>query len=62
MKFDGDPDRPLTLKMGGQEFTFTALSFLQTFVLPNLYFHVSTAYAILRHNGVLVGKRDYLGA
>ena len=62
VKFDGDPDRPLSLKMGGQEFTFTALSFLQTFVLPNLYFHVSTAYAILRHNGVPVGKRDYLGA
>ena len=60
-QFEGDPDRPLVLKMAGQEFPFTAQSFLFAFVLPNLYFHVSTAYNILRHNGVAVGKRDFLG-
>ena len=47
--------------MGGQEYPFTAQSFLFTFVLPNHYFHVTTAYNILRHNGVAIGKRDYLG-
>jgi uncharacterized protein len=36
--------------------------FLTHFVLPNLYFHVTAAYAVLRHNGVEIGKRDYLGA
>ena len=44
-----------------EEFPFTAQSFLFGFVLPNLYFHITTAYNILRHNGVAVGKRDYLG-
>ena len=60
-KFEGDPDRPLVLKMAGQEFPFTAQTFLFGFVLPNLYFHCATAYNILRHNGVAVGKRDFLG-
>ena len=60
-KFEGDPDRALIVKMAGQEFPFTAQSFLFGFVLPNLYFHITTAYNILRHNGVAVGKRDYLG-
>ena len=59
--FEGDPERALVVKMGGQEYPFTAQSFLFTFVLPNLYFHVTTAYNILRHHGVASGKRDYLG-
>jgi uncharacterized protein len=59
--FAGDPDQPLIVKMAGQEFPFTRQTFLFTFVLPNLYFHVATAYNILRHNGVAVGKRDFLG-
>lgn len=59
--FAGDPDQTLIVKMGGQEFPFTRQTFLFTFVLPNLYFHVATAYNILRHNGVTVGKRDFLG-
>ena len=41
--------------------TFTGRDYLLGFVLPNVFFHVTTAYAILRHNGVPVGKRDYLG-
>jgi hypothetical protein len=43
------------------DFNFTGLTFLQGFVLPNVYFHATTAYNILRHNGVEVGKMDYIG-
>jgi hypothetical protein len=42
--------------------TFTGQDFLLGFVLPNFLFHVTTAHAILRHNGVPIGKMDYLGA
>jgi hypothetical protein len=41
--------------------TFLGLPYLLDFVLPNVYFHAATAYAILRHNGVEIGKRDFLG-
>ena len=52
----------LTLPIGeGQTMDFRGWEFLSFFVLPNVYFHVTTAYDILRHNGVEVGKRDYLG-
>jgi hypothetical protein len=44
------------------DLTLTGQAYLFNFVLPNLLFHVTTAYAILRHNGVEIGKRDYLGA
>ena len=40
---------------------FTGASYLANFVLPNFFFHVTTAYNILRHNGVVIGKRDFLG-
>jgi hypothetical protein len=40
---------------------FGGLEYLRGFVLPNFYFHVTTAYALLRHNGVEIGKFDYLG-
>ena len=42
--------------------TLPAPDYLMHFVMPNFYFHVTTAYAILRHNGVEIGKRDFLGA
>ncbi len=45
---------------GGQEMPMTCATYLQSFVFPNLYFHTATAYNILRHNGVTLGKRDYL--
>lgn len=45
---------------GGQEMPMTCAVYLQTFVIPNLYFHAATAYNILRHNGVVLGKRDFL--
>ena len=46
--------------MGGGERVFEGEDFLRSFVLPNAYFHVSTAFGILRHNGVPIGKFDYL--
>lgn len=45
---------------GGAELTMKADEFLRDFVLPNLHFHATVAYAILRHNGVEIGKRDFL--
>jgi hypothetical protein len=51
----------VTLKLGDREMTFPAIFFLFSFVLPNFYFHLTTTYAILRHNGVEIGKMDYLG-
>ncbi len=58
---DGSEQRQITLKVGGQELAFQGQPYLLNFVLPNLYFHISIAYAILRHNGVELGKKDYLG-
>ncbi|MGB3790208.1 MAG: DUF1993 family protein [Phormidesmis sp.] len=46
----------------GQTMTMKGWPFLSFFVMPNVYFHTTTAYDILRHNGVEVGKRDYLGS
>ncbi|HEU0231576.1 MAG TPA: DUF1993 family protein, partial [Burkholderiaceae bacterium] len=40
---------------------YTAQSYLLTYGMPQFFFHITTAYAILRHNGVVVGKRDFLG-
>lgn len=61
-QIDGSEERQIVLKMGGNEMTFTGQRYLIGFVIPNLLFHCTTAYAILRHNGVDVGKRDFLGA
>lgn len=60
--FDGAADRAITLKTPRGELAFTGLTYLQGFVLPNVYFHCTTAYNLLRHNGVPLGKRDFLGA
>ena len=59
---DGSEDRTVTLKMRTGEMNFQGLQYLLEFVLPNVYFHATTAYAILRHCGVELGKKDYLGA
>ncbi|MEQ1582002.1 MAG: DUF1993 domain-containing protein [Steroidobacteraceae bacterium] len=58
---DGSESRKIELKLGPNTVPFTGLSYLTGFALPNLYFHVVTAYAILRHLGVEIGKRDYIG-
>jgi hypothetical protein len=61
-QIDGTEDKEITMKAGASEFKFKGDDYLVGFVLPNFYFHVTTAYAILRHCGVEVGKRDFLGA
>ncbi len=60
--FDGAETRPITLKLPSGEMILTGQAFLLNFAMPNFYFHVTTAYDILRHNGVEIGKRDFLGA
>jgi hypothetical protein len=59
--FDGAEGRPIELKAGSRTINFTGTSYISAFVLPNFFFHVTTAYAILRHNGVPIGKADFLG-
>jgi len=58
---NGTEDKEILLQAGPKEIKFTGRIFLTTFALPNLLFHVSTAFNILRHNGVDIGKMDYLG-
>lgn len=60
-QIDGTEEKSIELKFGPNSFMFTGLDYLLTFANPNLYFHVTTAYAILRHNGLEIGKKDYLG-
>jgi hypothetical protein len=59
--FEGSENRPIELKVGPRTLAFTGSSYLSSFVLPNFFFHVTTAYNILRHNGVAIGKADFLG-
>jgi hypothetical protein len=58
---DGAEDRDITIQAGSQTLQFKGLPYLVGFALPNFYFHLSMAYAILRHNGVDIGKRDFIG-
>ncbi len=60
-QIDGTETKAIELAIRGETLRFSGQSFLLFFVLPNVYFHVTTAYAILRHNGVELGKRDFLG-
>ena len=52
---------PIPRSFGGGQLEFKALEFFTDFLLPNVYFHCSMAYAILRHNGTCIGKADFLG-
>jgi hypothetical protein len=58
---DGAEDRDVTLMLGGKERTMKGAFYLLNSAMPNFYFHVTTAYDILRHNGVELGKSDFLG-
>src|SRR5215213_7078016 len=58
---DGSETREVTVSPGGRQFTFNGADYLFRFALPNFYFHVTMAYAILRHAGVELGKRDFIG-
>lgn len=60
-QLDGTEDKMIGIPMGGQTQQIKALDYLQRFITPNYYFHLTMAYAILRHNGLDVGKRDFLG-
>jgi uncharacterized protein len=61
-KFKGSEEREITLQTRRGDLKFNGLSYLRDFVLPNMYFHITTTYDILRHNGVELGKSDYIGA
>ena len=60
-QIDGSEKREITRAIRGVPKTFTGLDYLVKYALPNFYFHLSTTYAILRHNGVEVGKGDFVG-
>ena len=60
-QIDGTEDKDIVIRRGDTETHYTGLQFLLGNSIPNIYFHVTTAYNILRHNGVEIGKRDYLG-
>jgi hypothetical protein len=59
-QIDGSENKPIELKAGPNTLNFTGESYLLTFVIPNFFFHATTAYDILRHKGVALGKLDYL--
>ena len=61
-QIDGSERKRIEFKAGQRELKFTGVNYLLGFALPNFYFHVTTAYAILRHKGVQIGKMDYLGS
>ena len=60
-QFEGADERTITIQTPRQSFTFPGLIFLRHWAIPNFFFHVTTAYNLLRSNGVELGKADYLG-
>jgi uncharacterized protein len=60
-QFVGAETRAIKLQMGPNSFDFVGKDYLLGFGTPNVYFHYSMVYAILRHNGLAIGKRDYMG-
>lgn len=60
-EFEGSVERTVTLKIGGNDVELKGLKYLLDVAMPNFYFHVTTAYGILRHNGVPLGKGNFLG-
>ncbi|MBC7944027.1 MAG: DUF1993 domain-containing protein [Burkholderiales bacterium] len=61
-QIDGSEEREINITVGGNPMSFKGMEYLLNFALPNFYFHMTTAYNILRHNGVEIGKRDFIGA
>ena len=59
---EGSETREVTVKIPDSELKFSGLDYVSTWAMPNFYFHVTTAYAILRHNGIELGKRDFLAS
>jgi hypothetical protein len=60
-EIDGSEEKTITLQLHERTLTFKGQQYLLDYVLPNVYFHATTAYAILRHNGVEIGKKDFIG-
>ena len=60
-QIDGKEELKISYTQHGKERNFVGLNYLLRWVLPNIFFHITTAYAILRSNGVELGKKDYLG-
>jgi hypothetical protein len=60
-KIDGSAEKDISMKIGGKDTVIKGAQYLLGHAYPNFYFHCTTAYNILRHNGVEVGKRDFLG-
>jgi hypothetical protein len=60
-QIDGTEERDVVIKRGETTVTYKGQAYLLNRVLPNFFFHITTAYDILRHNGVPLGKKDYLG-
>lgn len=60
-QIDGSEEKSISLPMGAETLVLQGQPYLLSFVLPNVYFHVTTAYNILRHSGVELGKIDFLG-
>jgi len=60
-QIDGSEEKDIHLKLGQREVDWKGMQYLLGFALPNFYFHVVTAYDILRHSGVEIGKRDFIG-
>jgi hypothetical protein len=61
VQFADAATRNITLKVGGNDMSFAGGEYLVGYAMPNFYFHLSTAYNLLRHNGVELGKRDFMG-
>jgi uncharacterized protein len=61
-QLDGSEERDVTITLAGKPITLKGQPYLVHFVLPNFYFHCTAAYALLRHNGVELGKRDFMGS
>jgi uncharacterized protein len=61
-KMEGVEDRDITFSVSDEKMTLKGADYLFNFSMPNFYFHVTTAYNILRHNGVQIGKSDFLAS
>ena len=60
-QFEGAATRTVTIKVRGNDMSFPGGEYLAGYAMPNFYFHLATAYNILRHNGVELGKMDFMG-
>lgn len=60
-QIDGKEELKISYHQHGRDRNYVGLPYLLNYILPNIFFHITTAYAILRHNGIEIGKKDFLG-